>query len=632
MNASKEKNSWLVRDSNNNIWGPISRTEILDLIKSKKLVNDTEISSSLSYWFQLSEKVELAKFFPELQSSIGVKAAANDTQATLVDLTKDTMPGEWFSDEYAEEFGFNEVDDNEGTIVAKLKKPAQEQVDTAHMLQDDEPTLVPEVGGDDATDPTLGVSGIIELRKQKARKMWFWCGGIIVAAILLGIFSIDKFLLDSGSPGNETNLDPGGRSAKNLTLSELLPRLKIALAFGDIGLLQDEISLIETFGKTASEEDRRIAERIVLIAKAVLKKEFLFDTAGAMTLLKTALEMGGISIKQRAEINNLIVAYRIESPSMQAPIELAESVVQALPGDEIAQFNLALAYLETGDKKKALHTLKVIESGLSPNSDLIPPLSLAIAIASTQQAPNYFKKALLNDPLNDKARILLALSQWYGGQMEAAKQNFRVYVDSLPGFTESLQVKNFRMGHVDPRYQKAREAVRAAIAKDRPGALLLSVDGILSILLGEFAEAEQSFDRALQRTPGNVYALKGLAYLRLKEGKELEIEGLIKDQAKENPKSFAFGALLGLSLMRQGKVEEAIEVYKITSQNYRKLSFVWSWLGEGYAGIKDDAKAIENFTKALRINPHDLVAQKGLMKMGKGNLVNTTALIPMLPF
>jgi tetratricopeptide (TPR) repeat protein len=63
---SQEVQQWMIRDTANVIRGPYPQAELVNLIKKGQLKPKTEMARANSYWFSIEEKVELAKFFPEL--------------------------------------------------------------------------------------------------------------------------------------------------------------------------------------------------------------------------------------------------------------------------------------------------------------------------------------------------------------------------------------------------------------------------------------------------------------------------------------------------------------------------------------------------------------------------------------
>ncbi len=79
---------WLIRDTNNNIRGPYTHTEISQLIKKGQLKGKIEICRSKTYWFRIEEREELENFFPDLieadTKKIGQEQIEPDEESTQV--------------------------------------------------------------------------------------------------------------------------------------------------------------------------------------------------------------------------------------------------------------------------------------------------------------------------------------------------------------------------------------------------------------------------------------------------------------------------------------------------------------------------------------------------------------------
>ena len=57
----------------------------------------------------------------------------------------------------------------------------------------------------------------------------------------------------------------------------------------------------------------------------------------------------------------------------------------------------------------------------------------------------------------------------------------------------------------------------------RPTPLYMAVDAVLSTMQNKYSEAERILEDALNLSPGNTDLLKGMGYLRWKEGKMAEL-------------------------------------------------------------------------------------------------------------
>ncbi|WP_299670084.1 tetratricopeptide repeat protein [uncultured Polaribacter sp.] len=74
---------------------------------------------------------------------------------------------------------------------------------------------------------------------------------------------------------------------------------------------------------------------------------------------------------------------------------------------------------------------------------------------------------------------------------------------------------------------------------------------------------------------------------------------------------------IGYSFLRDKEYEKAIEIFKINTVLYPKSSNTFDSLGDAYLKIKDTAKSIENYKKALAINPENRSSLRMMKKIDK---------------
>jgi tetratricopeptide (TPR) repeat protein len=72
---------------------------------------------------------------------------------------------------------------------------------------------------------------------------------------------------------------------------------------------------------------------------------------------------------------------------------------------------------------------------------------------------------------------------------------------------------------------------------------------------------------------------------------------------------------LGYSLLRDGRVGEAIAVFKVNVELYPQSSNVYDSLGEAYMANGDKELAATNYKKALEMDPHNQNAANMLKKL-----------------
>ena len=71
----------------------------------------------------------------------------------------------------------------------------------------------------------------------------------------------------------------------------------------------------------------------------------------------------------------------------------------------------------------------------------------------------------------------------------------------------------------------------------------------------------------------------------------------------------------GYALMADGKLKEAIELFKMNVQLYPQSWNVYDSLGEAYANSGETALAVQNYEKSLQLNPKNETGKAALAKL-----------------
>ena len=74
---------------------------------------------------------------------------------------------------------------------------------------------------------------------------------------------------------------------------------------------------------------------------------------------------------------------------------------------------------------------------------------------------------------------------------------------------------------------------------------------------------------------------------------------------------------LGYRLMRQNKLKEALEIFKLNVEAYPKAFNTYDSLGEAYMNLNERDLAIQNYKKALELNPKNASAVEALKRLEK---------------
>lgn len=131
-------------------------------------------------------------------------------------------------------------------------------------------------------------------------------------------------------------------------------------------------------------------------------------------------------------------------------------------------------------------------------------------------------------------------------------------------------------------------------------------DGILSVLHGvEPRQPKKSIVDELQSL--------------LKDGNGAAIVARYRELRKQKPNEFAFHEadlnMLGYSLLAQGRIDDAIEVFKLNVEMFPKASNPYDSLGEAYAVKGEKELAIKNYRRSYELNNKNANALAALERL-----------------
>ncbi len=577
------ENYWIVRDPKFHISGPMSRAELVDKVKKQEIDVDYEIAHSAGYWFKVENKEEIRRLLPELLGDVE-RLVQDKTEIDVKEKTsKIYLDGESSMD---------------GTSVAQKKRMKVQEEFTviggepsgnvskgSSMEILNEPRRGPKRKFMVEEEEKFGLSFLLAwLKKEKKKAIGFSC-----FLLILLVSGISWFVQ---KPATEEDI-------KQASIETDLNKF---------------IDLKGTFLLNQAEGARRILSDLEnnksiewLMARALFNSHFLFNSREAIRILKTTENRYSKKMdkKEALEIHNLIGIYSLDWKPSQALYRLQLAQVLA-PKDFIIQYNYGLALVMSKKYSEARQHFNLIALKIK-DVHLLSQVYFMLGTVRNKESKENYQKALEYNPFYGEARIMLALDQWGSREFEKSRNNFQLFLNGLPGFVDELNVKNYRKGKINKIYDKARNKVRDLLINQKPDALLLSVEGMLSLLLGDHEKAIRSFERSLGLEPGNIYALNGIAYFKLKEGKEAEIEALLLEKTRDNENNFASSVLLGQSYLKQGKYKEAAIAYTQMTKEYSNFSYAWSWLGLSVLSLGNKGQSLDFFKNARKRNPLDSV-------------------------
>jgi putative PEP-CTERM system TPR-repeat lipoprotein len=338
------------------------------------------------------------------------------------------------------------------------------------------------------------------------------------------------------------------------------------------------------------------------------------------------------------------VAYR--NGSLVQAEQYLEQTLQAAPRLDAARRLLTQSYLRSGQPAKALRTVLPLLDG-APSAET---LSLAGGVylqnGDLDKAEALFAQAVKADPKDARSRTALALAHLSRGKgEEAAFGELEAVADSDTGITADMALIAAHLRRKDT--DAALKAIAGLEKKQPDKPLADNLRGRVLLLRGDLAGARQSFEKALsldaayfpaieslaaldlreqkpqqaeqrfekllEREPGNAQALLALAQLRAKAGKSRdEVLGLINKAVQANPTEIAPRLVL-VNYQLEGKAyKAALDAAQAAAAALPDNPAVQEALGRSQLASGDVNQAIATFGKLATSQPNSPQPQIGL--------------------
>ncbi len=286
-------------------------------------------------------------------------------------------------------------------------------------------------------------------------------------------------------------------------------------------------------------------------------------------------------------------------------IQMLESCVAEVPGDNFARAVLAAAYRQQGDLDRAMAHFQLARE----HDDTDPGIHLGVAsihLARREfaEADKQIQKVLQLQPGNSEAYLVrgrLAQSQ---GRVKEALESYERAIEMSPGTSGppgyiSIGQLHFFLG----RLEEARDSFEQALEIDALNGP--AHDGLANILRleGKVDEAMDELRLALRFDPNQPLALATLADLISEKG-DLDTALKLCLRAVELAPTYpAVHNNLGLIYRRRNELDLAEKHYKQALDKDPRLDAAYINLAQLYAQQGRNEDSFEHFRKAIEANP-----------------------------
>jgi tetratricopeptide (TPR) repeat protein len=141
---------------------------------------------------------------------------------------------------------------------------------------------------------------------------------------------------------------------------------------------------------------------------------------------------------------------------------------------------------------------------------------------------------------------------------------------------------------------------------------LLIIDEIVSAVFGGKSEAIAWIDPGSHNDPGRMLLKAVLA-----QGAEKPLAEYRKQRAADAKLALTENRVnaIGYDLLRLKKVDEAIAVFRMNTDDFPKSGNVWDSLGEAYETKGDNASSVASYKRAVELDPSNKNAADKIAKL-----------------
>jgi tetratricopeptide (TPR) repeat protein len=286
--------------------------------------------------------------------------------------------------------------------------------------------------------------------------------------------------------------------------------------------------------------------------------------------------------------------------------------------EERVHANLTSLYLRGSDHKRAIEQLQAILREDPTNPQAYYYLGrLALEDKKPAEAADHFSKALLLSPDFESGYYYLAMAQMEENKISAAlatldtaRQKFAASF-ALEFYTGLAFSRQKAYGEALQHFVSAEVIAKATDPKQLDEGFYFQV-GATCERKGDYAQAEQYFQKSLQLAPDSAETLNYMGYMWAEHGIKLDkARELIEKAVKAEPKSAAYLDSMAWVLFKLNQPKEALPyALKAAELSEQPDATVCDHLGDIYAALKQVEKAREAWRKSLSVEPNEEVRKK----------------------
>lgn len=340
--------------------------------------------------------------------------------------------------------------------------------------------------------------------------------------------------------------------------------------------------------------------------------------AKALAVLNRAAQLSPVTPLQRLKLADGFNLLGESDKAAQLYLEVLKQPPDLPMVQERVRANLTAIYLRGSDHKRAIEQLQAILKDDPTNPQAHYFLGrLELEANQPAEAADHLAKTILLSPDFESGYLFLALAQIETEKPSTALTTLeRVRQRFAPSFD-----LEFYTGLAFSREKAYAEAFRhfleaENIAKRDDPQLLR--EGFYFELgstcerKGDYAQAEEYFQKCLSIAPDFSQAMNYLGYMWAEHGEKLDqARELIEKAVKAEPKNAAYLDSLAWVLYKQKQAQAALPyALKAAELTEKPDATVFDHIGDIYDALKQPEKAREAWSKSVTLEPNEAVSKK----------------------
>jgi tetratricopeptide (TPR) repeat protein len=340
--------------------------------------------------------------------------------------------------------------------------------------------------------------------------------------------------------------------------------------------------------------------------------------AKALATLNRAAKLGPMTPLLRLKLADGFNLLGESDKAAQLYLEVLKQLPEVPMVDERVRANLTAIYLRASDHKRATEQLQGILRDDPTNPQVHYYLGrLALEDKKPAEAADHLSKTILLSPELETAYYFLALAQI---DLDKGSEALATLEKARRKFPQSFAME-FYTALAYSRQKSYAEALKHFVAAE---VIAKATDpsqlnegfyfqlGATCERKGDYAGAEQYFQKSLQLVPDFAEALNYLGYMWAEHGMKLDqARQLIEKAVKAQPKNAAYLDSMAWVLFKLNQPAEALPyALKAVELTEQPDATVYDHIGDIYAALKQPEKAREFWRKSLALEPSEEIRKK----------------------